>query len=121
MSEYTVEIDFSKWDAYREQIREKFENLGNFLNQFLGDRVVPRLQAESASQRRVRTGLYSGSWQNLQDTSSSAMVINSAFYWKFLEFGTSRGIRPVPVVGDVIQGNLINDLVEYLGTALVQA
>lgn len=118
MSEFTVTIDTSQWDDYRDKLDEKFENMGDLLNQYLMNRVVPALEAEAGSQRNVRTGRYSTTWNATQQDSMSAIVTTQAFYWKYLEFGTSR-MSGRPVVEGVLNATEA-DLAVFIGGALVQ-
>jgi hypothetical protein len=117
---YNVTIDTSKVQAMMAKIKDKMENSGGFLEQFLENRVVPQLESQSASKRRVRTGTYSTTWEARSDSANSAEVTTDAYYWGYLEYGTSRGIKPVPVVGGVIQ-NIQDDLVHYVAGVLQEA
>jgi len=119
MSEFSVTIDTSQWDSYRDGLMKRFGSSGELLKQFLDNRVLPALSAEAASQRNVRTGRYSETWQASSDGDMSAIVTTQAFYWKYLEDGTSR-MRGKPVVAQVLSG-IESDLALFLGGALVQA
>lgn len=119
MSEFTVTVDTSQWDDFREKLEAKFQNMGDLLTQYLANRVVPALEAEAGSQRNVRTGRYSTTWRASQEDSMSAVVMTEAFYWKYLEFGTSR-MAGRPVVEQVLNGTEA-DLAVFVGGALVEA
>jgi hypothetical protein len=113
---YQVDIDTS---GLKETLAKVEGALGEFpemIGDFLDDRVVPVLEAEAASQRKVRTGTYSGTFE-VQIEVDGASVTTEAYYWVFLEYGTSRGIKPKPVVGEAVLG-MVPDLAVYLGTAL---
>lgn len=112
-----VEIDTSDLERYVRNIEAKFGSLGELLRQFLDDRAVPALEAEAGSQRNVVTGTYSGSWLTDVEDEFTAIVTTDAFYWVFLEYGTHRGIKPKPVVMEVVRA-MIGDLGPFIVDAL---
>ena len=114
---YQVDIDHSLWDSFADQLDGKLGAMGEMLTVFLQSDVIPELESESASQRNVRTGTYSGTWQAENESELSSVVTSEAPYWKFLEWGTSRGIKPKMVVLKVI-ADIPERLVQYVATAL---
>ena len=112
-----VQVDTSQLDAYMEDLREKLGSFGTMIADYLKSSTIPQLEAEAGSQRKVRTGTYMGTWEAEQDGEDAAVVTTEAYYWKFLEYGTSRGIQPKPVVSDVLS-SLGEDLEQYLERAL---
>lgn len=113
---YQVTIDASQWQAYAEQLKEKFGSLPEYIEQYMSSSMVPALQSSSASARKVRTGTYSNGWEADSD-SKSAFITNEAPYWRFLEFGTSRGIQAVPVAGNAVE-KMVSELPAYISKGL---
>jgi hypothetical protein len=114
---YQVEIDHASWDSFADRLEGKLGSPGEILAQFLQSDIIPELEAEAGSQRNVRTGTYSGTWEAHQEGVSEAVVTSDAPYWKFLEWGTSRGIKPKMVVLKVIL-DIPERLMQYIGEAL---
>lgn len=98
-------------------LADKLGNSGEILEGFLQSRIIPKLEGEAGSQRKVRTGTYSGTWAAEQVDEDSAQVTTDAEYWVWLEFGNSRGLVGKPVVGEAVA--VINsELGAYLAGAL---
>lgn len=116
---YSVEVDTSDLQRLLSDLEGKFESVGDMLVQFLGDRVVPQLEAQSGSQRNVKTGTYSGTWRAEQEGDKAATVTTEAPYWRFLEDGTSRGIQPKPVVAEVV-ATIPGELSDFLTGAILE-
>jgi len=140
---YTVSVDLTDWNRLKDELADRFDSIGQMLMQFADGRIIPQLEAEAASQRQVRTGLYSGGWEARQEDEKTAVVTTPAYYWKFLEFGTLTkrtafrkrgsggillartggkgtiglggpgGITPKPVIGKVLT-TVKDDLVHFL-------
>lgn len=85
------------------ELANVFADFGNIVAEFLEEEIVPVLQDRAAGERNVRTGMYSGDW-DVETNADSVDVVTPAYYWIFLEYGTSRGIRPVPVVHESASG-----------------
>jgi hypothetical protein len=144
---YNVEVDTSNWDDWKAQIEEKFGAMGDFLQQFLENRIIPQLQSEAGSERRVITGKYMNDWQ-ARSEGQGAVVETDAYYWVFLEYGTGdkpramgfrkpvnprfrargalsegsfmrtgQGIQPKPIVAEAL-ANMGDDLTHFLAEAL---
>jgi hypothetical protein len=109
----TVEVDTSELDGLIESITEKFGSMGEIFEQGLDTIFIPRLEAEAGSQRKVRTGTYAYTWEALAEGDDSAIIRTEADYWIYLEYGTSRGIAPKPVV-QLVVGSSISDFMEYV-------
>jgi hypothetical protein len=58
-----------------------------------------------------------GDWEVEQTGELSATISTDAYYWRFPEYGTSRGIEPKPVVHDVLE-RVLPELSEYILGAL---
>ena len=112
----SIEVDVSDLTDYMDAQKERFGDMGDMLEQFLDSQIIPQLEAQAGSQRKVHTGLYSGSWEASAIDDNSAVVTTDAYYWVFLEFGT-KYIAPVPVVQDVAK-EMGEPLTEYISEAL---
>lgn len=96
-----------------EKLKERMGTLGEVLAQFAGSVLIPRLEAAAGSERNVVTGTYSGTFDAEVEGSEGAAVTTEAYYWKYLEYGTSRGIKPKPIVPDAIE-NIQEELAQYI-------
>lgn len=114
---YSVEVDLGELDQAVQDVIEKLGGAGEMLANFLEQRIIPILRSEAGSQRRVRTGTYMNTWEAEQEDAESAVVTTEAPYWTYLEFGTSRGIEPMPVVGDAVDA-IHDELGAYLSNAM---
>jgi hypothetical protein len=117
---FTITVDTSELESATEALNEIFSNWSDLIEQFLDQYTIPELQAESGSQRQVRSGTYSGTWEVQVESSDEVSITTEADYWIYLEYGTSRGIAPKPVVGQVIQ-QVPDEIGEFLSKALEQA
>jgi hypothetical protein len=101
-----IEVDTSQLDKFDSDLQDRFNDIGDILQQFLASEVVPALEAEAASQRKIRTGRYSSGWfSEQQDESTAAVVNDDAPYWFFLEFGTHK-MQGKPVVQTVLDDTM---------------
>ena len=117
---FRVDIDLSDYDRLAGEIKDKMGDLGEVYRQFLDDRVVPKLQSEAGSQRNVITGKYMNDWEAQADGPDSASVITDAYYWVYLENGTSRGIKPKPILPTVFE-EVMADMTQYVVESLLSA
>lgn len=113
----TLVIDDSQWKSYSSELESKFEDLGDFLTQFAENRILPKLQSEAGSERNVRTGKYMNDWEAVQEDNVTCVIQTDVYYWKFLEYGTSRGIEAKPIIPEAIS-EIQEDLNEFLTEAL---
>ncbi len=114
---FNISVDLTGLNRWKDKVQDRFENMGDILTQFCQSRVIPELNSEAGSQRQVRTGRYMEDWSVEQTDESSATISTDAFYWKFLEYGTSRGIQPKPVVHDVLE-RVLPEVSEFISGAL---
>ena len=114
---FEMSVDLTAFNRWKDKVQDRFENMGDILIQFCQNRVIPELSSEAGSQRRVRTGRYMGDWSVDQTDENSVTVSTDAFYWKFLEYGTSKGIEPKPIVHDVLE-RVLPELSEFILGAL---
>ena len=91
MSVITVKVDFSEWDDYIESLVDKLESPSQGLLQAVQQTVIPTLQQLSATNWRVRTGLYSGGWLAEITNPTSVTVTDAAPYSAALETGFTAG------------------------------
>ena len=116
---YSVSVDLSQWDALSQDLMDKLGSFAEAVVGFMEDYTIPQLESESASQRNVITGTYSGTWQAEAQGDDEVDVTTNAYYWVYLEYGTSRGIKPKMVVGAVV-ASMPGDLVQYLTNYLTE-
>jgi hypothetical protein len=113
---YTVTVDASGLQEYMRRLQEKFQNIGDMITQFLFNRTVPTLSSQAGSYRKVHTGNYMNLFEATQ-LNAMAGVVTGVFYWKFLEWGTSRGIEPKPIIPEAIE-QIRNEFADFLVDAL---
>ena|SRR5712692_10199978 len=114
---FEVSVDTRQLEQWATELHEKFGELGSLLEEYAQTEIVPVLEAEAASQRKVRTGRYSGTWESSERDERSAIITTEAFYWIFLEFGTSRGIEPKAVAEQGVK-EIKRGIQDYLVQAL---
>ena len=107
-------VDKSQFDEFL----AKFGTLPEIIATFADEAVIPQLQSEAGSQRNIITGTYEGTW-DVVASESEVDITTNAEYWVFLEYGTSRGIQPKPVVHEVAQ-TIPQDLGPYILRGVTQ-
>ena len=114
---FQIVTDRSKWDAFQSSLQERFRGMGFFMKDYMDRELIPALQDMASSTRQVKTGTYAYSWVSELVGEDEVNLLSNAYYWIFLEHGTSRGIKARPVVEPVIQAgtlDLINGAASYL-------
>jgi len=111
-----VTIDISGFTSKMDDVMDRLAEIPDYVEDYIESAVIPTLEAEAASQRNVRTGTYAGTWE-VESDDDSVSVTTDAYYWPYLEYGTSRGIQPKAVVGvavDQIKTELPNYIIQAL-------
>jgi hypothetical protein len=113
----SVDVDLSDYNRLIDEIKQKFGSVGDAVQQFLDNEVVPVLQSQAGSERNVVTGRYMNDWEAVSD-GESAHIETDAYYWKFLEFGTGT-IAAKPILPEAVKA-IEDGLGEFIVEGLFQ-
>ena len=109
---FSIDVDTSQLDTVMQNLLEKLGGISEIIATYCDESVIPALQAGAGSARHIRTGTYEGSWE-VEQNGKEVDISTEAYYWIFLEYGTSRGIKPKPVVAPVVD-IIVKELPGYI-------